>query len=68
MDRAAEFMAAVRAVEAGAATLDQAEEVLAMASLCGRADLAARASAILDEAEAKGAVRGKLRRAQPVGA
>jgi hypothetical protein len=48
MDRAGHFLAAVEAVEAGTATDDQAHDVLAVASLCGRTDLAAQARAIID--------------------
>lgn len=48
MDRADEFLAAIEAVQAGTATDDQAHDVLAMAILCGRNDLAAKARLILD--------------------
>lgn len=53
MDRAGEFLAAVEAVEAGTASLDQAREVLLMASLSGRDDLVVKTRAILGHAHAK---------------
>jgi len=53
MDRAGEFLTAVEAVQAGAATLDQAREVLAMAELCDQAQLAAMARAIIDNSAKK---------------
>ena len=53
MDRAGEFLNAVEAVRAGTATTDQAHDVLTMASLCGRTELATMARAIIDSHRTK---------------
>jgi hypothetical protein len=49
MDQASQFLAAVEAVQTGTSTVDQAKDVLAMARLCGRADLVDLSQMILKQ-------------------